>query len=132
MYDLNPADTRVFLYHSASAAHDPSAAMDNVNAWLGKDRSGSPYANLRVRDVSVTPDGQGGVYTTVVCTLGQLSTGSVQTTARDQIAEASESPLVGSLVSPSARLPTNMTQIRLCMLMSPENSDPNAAYTSFK
>ena len=62
--------------------------MDAVNSWLGKDRSGSPYSNLRVRDVSVTPDGQGGVYTTVVCTLGKLSTGSVQSSAaRDQIAE---------------------------------------------
>ncbi|MBA3276233.1 MAG: hypothetical protein H0T72_10595 [Chloroflexia bacterium] len=87
-FDLSPADTRVFLFHSANSAQDPSGALDAVNSWLGKDRSGSPYSNLRVRDVSVTPDGQGGVYTTVVCTLGKLSTGSVQGgSPRDQIAE---------------------------------------------
>lgn len=82
MYDLNPADTRVFLFHSASAANDPSAAMDNVNAWLGKDRSGSAYSNLKVRDIRVTPDGSGGVYVSVVCTLGRVSTGSVNTVSR--------------------------------------------------
>lgn len=87
-FDLSPADTRVFLFHSADSARVAGGAMDAVNSWLGKDRSGSPYSNLRVRDVSVTPDGQGGVYTTVVCTLGKLSTGSVQSSAaRDQIAE---------------------------------------------
>jgi hypothetical protein len=88
--DLSPKDTRVFLFHSPDAARDAGGALEAVNAWLGKDRSGSPYSNLRVRDVTVTPDGQGGVYTTVVCTLGQLSTGSVQTGPRDQIAEAAE------------------------------------------
>jgi hypothetical protein len=87
-FDLSPADTRVFLFHSANAAQDPGGALDAVNSWLGKDRSGSPYANLRVRDVSVTPDGQGGVYTTVVCTLGKLSTGGVHSSsARDQITD---------------------------------------------
>jgi hypothetical protein len=45
--------------------------MDKVNAWLGKDRSTSPYANLRVKDISITSDGQGGVYTVIVCSLGQ-------------------------------------------------------------
>jgi hypothetical protein len=39
---------------------------------LGKDRSDSPYPNLRVKDISVTPDGSGGVYTLVVCTLGKF------------------------------------------------------------
>lgn len=82
MYDLNPADTRVFLFHSSSAANDPSAAMDNVNAWLGKDRSASAYSNLKVRDIRVTPDGTGGVYVSVVCTLGRVSTGSVSTVSR--------------------------------------------------
>ncbi len=88
--DLSPKDTRVFLFHSPDAARDAGGALEAVNAWLGKDRSGSPYSNLRVREVTVTPDGQGGVFTTVVCTLGQLSTGSVQTGPRDQIAEAAE------------------------------------------
>ena len=69
--ELVPADTRVFLFHSASAAQDTSGAMDSVNSWLSKDRSQGPYANLRVRDISVTPDGSGGVYTIVVCTLGR-------------------------------------------------------------
>ena len=89
-FDLSPKDTRVFLFHSPEASRDAGGALEAVNAWLGKDRSGSPYANLRVRDITVTPDGQGGVFTTVVCTLGQLSTGSVHSAARDQIAEASE------------------------------------------
>jgi hypothetical protein len=78
MMDLPPADTRVFLFHSPDAAGDPGTAMESVNSWLGKDRSGTPYANLRIRDVSVAPDGRGGVYTTVVCTLGKLSSGVVQ------------------------------------------------------
>jgi hypothetical protein len=82
MYDLNPADTRVFLFHSANAAADPSAAMDNVNAWLGKDRSTSAYSNLKVRAINVTPDGSGGVYISVICTLGRVSTGSVNTVSR--------------------------------------------------
>jgi hypothetical protein len=90
-FDLSPADTRVFLFHSADSARDASGALDAVNSWLGKDRSGSPYSNLRVRDVTVTPDGQGGVYTTVVCTLGKLSAGSVQSnSAREQITEGDE------------------------------------------
>ena len=45
--DLVPADTRVFLFHSPNAARDTSAAMDDVNQWLSKDRSQNPYANLR-------------------------------------------------------------------------------------
>lgn len=90
-FDLAPADTRVFLFHSANSAQDPSGALDAVNTWLGKDRSGSPYSNLRVRDVSLTPDGQGGVYTTIVCTLGKLSTSTVQTShGRDQLTEVAE------------------------------------------
>ncbi len=90
-FDLSPADTRVFLFHAVDAADDASAAMDAVNTWLGKDRSGTAYANLRVRDITVTPDGRGGVYATVVCTLGKLSSGSVQsattTGSRDQFVE---------------------------------------------
>lgn len=82
MYELNPADTRVFLFHSANAAADPSAAMDAVNVWLGKDRSSTAYSNLKVRDISVTPDGSGGVYVSVICTLGRVSTGSVNTVSR--------------------------------------------------
>src|SRR5680860_22842 len=82
MYDLSPADTRVFLFHSANAAADPSAAMDKVNVWLGKDRSGSPYANLKVKNIDVAPDGSGGVYVTVVCTRGRVSTGSVSSASR--------------------------------------------------
>jgi len=70
--DLVPADTRVFLFHSPSAARDTSAAMDDVNQWLSKDRSQTPYANLRVSSISVTPDGSGGVYTVVVCSLGRV------------------------------------------------------------
>jgi hypothetical protein len=70
--DLVPADTRVFLFHSPNAAHDTSGAMDGVNQWLSKDRSTSPYANLKVRDITVTPDGAGGVYTIVVCSLGRI------------------------------------------------------------
>jgi hypothetical protein len=69
--DLHAADTRVFLFHSPGAANDPSGALDSVNQWLSKDRSGGPYANLRVRDITVTSDGTGGVYTTIVCSLGQ-------------------------------------------------------------
>jgi hypothetical protein len=70
MLDLVAGDTRVFLFHSAGAAGDPGAAMDKVNAWLGKDRSTSQYANLRVKDISIASDGQGGVYTIIVCSLG--------------------------------------------------------------
>jgi hypothetical protein len=89
-FDLPPSDTRVFLFHSADAARDASGALDAVNSWLGKDRSGSPYANLRVRDITVTPDGQGGVYTMVVCTLGKLSSAGVSTGQRDQVSELGE------------------------------------------
>lgn len=89
--DLSPSDTRVFLFHSPDAAGDPSGSMDAVNSWLGKDRSGSPYANLRVRQVAVAPDGQGGIYTTVVCTLGKLSSGAVYSgSPRDQVIEDGE------------------------------------------
>jgi hypothetical protein len=69
--DLHAADTRVFLFHSPNAATDPGGALDSVNQWLSKDRSGGPYSNLRVRDITVTSDGMGGVYTTIVCSLGQ-------------------------------------------------------------
>ena len=71
--DLAPADTRVFLFHSPSASVDPGGAMDRVNSWLGKDRADSQYPNLRVKDITVTPDGSGGVYTLVVCTLGKFA-----------------------------------------------------------
>lgn len=73
MIDLTAADTRVFLFHSPNAADDPGGAMDKVNTWLGKDRSTTPYANLRVRDISVSADGRGGIFTTVVCSLGRGS-----------------------------------------------------------
>ena len=75
MIDQPAADTRVFLFHSANASGDPGGAMDAVNQWLSKDRSAGPYANLRVRDVTVTADGSGGVYTLVVCSLGRAGTG---------------------------------------------------------
>lgn len=71
--DLLPADTRVFLFHSPTASRDTSGAMDGVNQWLSKDRSQGPYANLSVRDITVTPDGSGGVYTIVVCSLGRVN-----------------------------------------------------------
>lgn len=71
MIDLHAADTRVFLFHSADARRDPGGAMDAVNQWLTKDRAATPYAGLRVRDITVTADGQGGIYTTVVCSLGR-------------------------------------------------------------
>ncbi len=71
MIDLHAADTRVFLFHSANAANDPSGSMDAVNQWLSKDRAATPYANLRVRDITVSADGSGGIYTTVVCSLGR-------------------------------------------------------------
>lgn len=85
-FDLSPADTRVFLFHSPDAEDNPGAALDAVNSWLGKDRSTSAYANLRVRDITVTPDGKGGVYATITCTLGKLSAGNVKA-SRDQIVE---------------------------------------------
>lgn len=77
--ELVPADTRVFLFHSPSASQDTSGAMDSVNSWLSKDRSLGPYANLRVRDITVTPDGGGGVYTIVVCTLGRVAEAEPET-----------------------------------------------------
>lgn len=86
-YDLSPADTRVFLFHSKNAAADANGAMDSVNTWLGKDRTGTPYSNLKVRDVTVTPDGNGGVFTMVVCTLGKLSSGTVSGTRERMIEE---------------------------------------------
>ena len=70
--NLPPADTRIFLFHSAEASADPGGATDRVNEWMGKDRSGGSYANLRVRDITTSPDGHGGVYFTVVCTLGHV------------------------------------------------------------
>lgn len=76
-FDLSPSDTRVFLFHSSDAERDAGGAMDAVNTWLGKDRSGSPYSNLRVKSIDVTPDGKGGIYTSVVCTLGKLSSSGV-------------------------------------------------------
>ena len=82
--DLLAADTRVFLFHSGDAKSDPGAAMDAVNQWLSKDRSATPYANLRVRDITVTSDGAGGVYTTIVCSLGRM------TQAADRAAETPE------------------------------------------
>ena len=68
---LLAADTRVFLFRSPNAAADRGGAMDAVNNWLAKDRSGGPYANLRVRNVAVSDDGKGGIYVTVVCSLGR-------------------------------------------------------------
>ena len=70
MLDLSASDTRVFLFHGADAVSDPGAAMDKVNAWLGKDRSTSSYPNLKIRDIQVTSDGQGGVLTVITCSLG--------------------------------------------------------------
>ncbi|MGH2562416.1 MAG: hypothetical protein ACRDJH_25440 [Thermomicrobiales bacterium] len=71
MLDQPAGDTRVFLFHSEDAAGDPGGAMDKVNSWLGKDRSQTQYANLRVKDISISSDGKGGVYTIVVCSLGR-------------------------------------------------------------
>lgn len=88
-YDLPPKDTRVFLFHSPDAVANWREAMRDVNSWLDKDRSMTDYANLRVRDVQVTPDGQGGVFTTVICTLGTLKSGSV-TSSRSRMVEEGE------------------------------------------
>jgi len=71
MLDQAAGDTRVFLFHSADAAEDAGGAMDKVNTWLGKDRSESPYPNLKVKDISLVPDGRSGVFTVVVCSLGR-------------------------------------------------------------
>jgi len=76
--NLVPADTRVFLFHSPNAARDTGGAMDDVNQWLSKDRSQTPYANLRVSDITVTSDGSGGVYTVVVCALGRVADVTVE------------------------------------------------------
>lgn len=73
MIDLAANDTRVFLFHSPRASADPGSAMDAVNEWLARDRSAGPYANLRIKDISVSPDGQGGIFTTVVCSLGRAA-----------------------------------------------------------
>lgn len=77
MLNLSAGDTRVFLFHSPSASSDPTAAMDKVNAWLAKDRTTSQYPNLKIGDITVTPDGAGGVYTLVVCSLGDPRSESV-------------------------------------------------------
>ncbi|CAN5682554.1 hypothetical protein BH23CHL5_BH23CHL5_08070 [soil metagenome] len=77
MLNLSAGDTRVFLFHSPSASSDPTAAMDKVNAWLAKDRTTSQYPNLKIGDITVTPDGSGGVYTLVVCSLGDPRSESV-------------------------------------------------------
>ena len=71
--DLVAADTRVFLFHSANATADAGGAMDKVNAWLGKDRTDSPYPDLKIKNISVSPDGEGGVFTVIVCSLGKFS-----------------------------------------------------------
>ena len=70
MLDLPAGDTRVFLFHGADAVSDPGGAMDKVNNWLGKDRSTMQYPNPRIRDIQITSDGQGGVFTVVVVSLG--------------------------------------------------------------
>ena len=77
MIDLHAADTRVFLFHGANASSNPSAAMDAVNEWLSKDRSAGAYANLRVRDISLSADGSGGIYTTIICSLGRAGAGGM-------------------------------------------------------
>ncbi len=69
--DLVASDTRVFLFHSAGASADAGGAMDKVNAWLAKDRSESQYPNLKIKDITLTADGSGGVFTLVVCSLGK-------------------------------------------------------------
>ncbi|MGI9255032.1 MAG: hypothetical protein ACR2J8_14915 [Thermomicrobiales bacterium] len=70
MKDLVPATTRVFLFHSYNAAADPSTAMNAVNEWLARDRTTGKYPNVTVKDISITSDGQGGVFTLVVVDLG--------------------------------------------------------------
>jgi len=70
MLNLSAGDTRAFLFHSPSASLDPKAAMDSVNNWLSRDRSTGQYPNLKIADITITPDGSGGVYTLVVCSLG--------------------------------------------------------------
>jgi hypothetical protein len=77
MLNVAAGEIRVFLFHSPNASADPKAAMDSVNAWLGRDRSTSQYPNLKIVDITVTPDGAGGVYTLVVCNLGEPRSESV-------------------------------------------------------
>lgn len=71
MNELPAADTRVFLFRSPNASSDPTSAMDPVNAWLGKDRTSAQYPDLKIADITITPDGSGGVYTLIVCNLGK-------------------------------------------------------------
>jgi hypothetical protein len=71
MLNLPAGDTRVFLFHSPNAGAGATAGMEKVNARLCKDRSTSQYPNLRIADITVTADGSGGVYTLVVCSLGE-------------------------------------------------------------
>jgi hypothetical protein len=96
MVDLMAGDTRVFLFHSADASADPGGAMEKVNAWLSKDRAGSPYANLRVQDISITTDGKGGVYTTIVCSLGRASTAPSPSTGTDAASGSSMGSAAGT------------------------------------
>ena len=65
--DPRPSETRVFLFHHPLVARNPDAAMDEVNRWLAKDRAGTDAVHLRGRGVTITPDGAGGVYVTIVC-----------------------------------------------------------------
>ena len=81
MLDLPAADTRVFLFHSPNASTDPGGAMDAVNNWLAKDRSGGAYSNLRVKSIAVADDGKGGIYVTVVCSLGRASAAASEAAA---------------------------------------------------
>jgi hypothetical protein len=76
MLDLPAGDTRVFLFHGADAVSDPGGAMDKVNNWLGKDRATSQYPNLRIRDIQITSDGHGGVFTVVIVSLGAKAASS--------------------------------------------------------
>jgi hypothetical protein len=90
MFDLQAADTRVFLFHSPNASTDPGGAMDAVNNWLAKDRSGGAYSNLRVRNVSVSDDGKGGIYVTVVCSLGRTSDAAAATAEAEEVVKAAK------------------------------------------
>ncbi len=76
MMDLVPATTRVFLFHSYNAAADPSTAMNAVNEWLARDRSAGKYPNVIVKNISITSDGQGGVFTLVTVDLGVAAEGA--------------------------------------------------------
>ncbi|MBD0324141.1 MAG: hypothetical protein ICV72_12255 [Aldersonia sp.] len=99
MVDLMAGDTRVFLFHSADASADPGGAMEKVNAWLSKDRAGSPYANLRVQDISITTDGKGGVYTTIVCSLGRASAAPSPSTGTGTGTDAASGGSMGNAAS---------------------------------